>query len=117
MRVTCNCFIACHLRLQPEPPAKVINQSVLCTHLQATRHHSIWDCDWRKLIVAAESYLASMQRLAMHAAGVRASASASLGPRQVRVAFDHRILATFVVRRTKCDTCAALPMLAQYAAL
>ncbi len=30
-----------------------------------------------------------MQRLAMHAAGVRASAS--LGPRQVRVAFTHRI--------------------------
>ena len=50
-----------------------------------------------------------MQRLAMHAACVRASAS--LGPRQVRDAFAHEILATFVVRRTKSDTCAALPML------
>ena len=52
-----------------------------------------------------------MQRLTMHAAGVRASAIASLGPRQVRVANAHQILATFVVRQSKCDTCAALPML------
>ena len=52
-----------------------------------------------------------MQRITMHAAGVRASAIASLGPRQVRVANAHQILATLVVRQSKCDTFAALPML------
>ncbi len=68
-----------------------INQS--CAHIQASQHHSSWNRDWHNLIIAGESCSAPMQRLAMHAAGVRASAS--LGPRQVRVALAHRILANF----------------------
>jgi len=97
-----------HLRLQPEPPAKVVNQSVLCTH-SSNSASFYWDFDRQQVIVASENYLAAMQRLAMHAAGVRASAI--LGPRQVRVACAQQILAIYVVRPCQCDTYAALPML------